>query len=108
MRIFYVPDPPSTSYPEEARILSNIQTRRGEGATVNTARYEWDEHAPLLEGTGFREDVFRVLANKDFMGTEGEVLLALNPRQVAVFRYTDAMTKNIAVPEPIFEELRRL
>jgi alkylhydroperoxidase family enzyme len=77
-------------------------------ATVNTARYEWDEHAPLLEGTGSREDAFRVLANKDFMGTEGEVLQALNPRRVAVFRYTDVMTKNIAVPEPIFEELRRL
>lgn len=77
-------------------------------ATVNNARYEWDEHAPLLEGTGFRKDSFSTTANKDFMGTEGEVLQTLNPRQVAVFRYADAMTKIIAVPEPITEEFRRL
>ncbi|KUL88551.1 hypothetical protein ZTR_05421 [Talaromyces verruculosus] len=34
MPIPYVPDPPSTSYPEEARILSNIQARRGERGMV--------------------------------------------------------------------------
>lgn len=152
MRIPYVADPPSTSCPEEAKILSSIQARRGEGgmlaldrallhsypvangwnsffgairsqtslpddlrelaicriAAVNHARYEWDQHAPLLEATGFSQEAFRVLANKDLTGTENEVLQVLNPRQVAVYRYTDAMTKNIAVPELIFDELRRL
>lgn len=152
MSIPYVSDPPSTSCPEEAKILSSIQARRGEGgmlaldralfhlypvangwnsffgairsqtslpdglrelaicriAIVNNARYERDQHAPLLKATGFSEEAFQVLANSNITGTEDEVLQTLNPRQVAVFRYTDAMTKNITVPESIFEELRRL
>lgn len=152
MRIPYVADPPSTSGPEEAEILSSIQTRRGEGgmlaldrallhsypvangwnsffgairsqtslpddlrelaicriAAINHARYEWDQHAPLLEATGFSQEAFGVLANKDLTGTEDKVLQVLNPRQIAVLRYTDAMTKNIAVPEEIFDELRQL
>ncbi|KAJ5231673.1 4-carboxymuconolactone decarboxylase family protein [Penicillium citrinum] len=133
MRLPYVPDPPPTNTPDEAGILSNVQARRAPNpllpldlallhsfpvadgwnsfigairtrtslstitrelaicrvAVVNGALFEWEQHAPLLsEG--------------------GKVLVGgvLNAEQRAVLRYTDAMTKNVSVPDGVFEELK--
>lgn len=57
-------------------------------AILNKAQFEWCQHAPLAKEAGVDERGLRDEQNN------GE---GLTPEQKAVLRYTDEMTRNIAV-----------
>jgi alkylhydroperoxidase family enzyme len=75
-------------------------------AVVNGALFEWEQHAPLLQQGGLSEEALKIVgdAKADFKD-EGSIS-ALSAEQRAVLRYTDAMTKTVAVPEEVFGEVR--
>lgn len=150
MRLPYVPDPPPTNTPDEARILSNVQARRAPNpllpldlallhsfpvadgwnsfigairtrtslstitrelaicrvAVVNGALFEWEQHAPLLSEGGLSEEALKIVGDAGADFEEGSCGGVLNSEQRAVLRYTDAMTKNVSVPDGVFEELK--
>ncbi|QKX63090.1 uncharacterized protein TRUGW13939_10258 [Talaromyces rugulosus] len=66
-------------------------------AILNKAQFEWCQHAPLAKEAGVDEKGLRDEQN------EGE---GMTPEQTAVLRYTDEMTRNIAVSETTFKDLR--
>jgi alkylhydroperoxidase family enzyme len=76
-------------------------------AVVNHAWFEWEHHAPLLKNAGLSDEALRLVENVKGDGpTDIELASQLNRAQVAVFKYTDAMTKNVKVPDPVFAELK--
>ncbi|EXJ71860.1 uncharacterized protein A1O5_04361 [Cladophialophora psammophila CBS 110553] len=73
-------------------------------ALINRAWFEWNHHAPIFEAApGVTAAHIDVLSQLHPAG-QG----ALNDRQWAVLRYSDAMTKDVSVPDEVFDELRRL
>lgn len=64
-------------------------------AVLTRAYFEWLQHSPLAEAAG---------VDLGALMRDGEGLTA---KQMAVFRYTDAMTVHVEVPEDVFLELRR-
>ena len=76
-------------------------------AVINGAWFEWEQHAPLLQGGGLSEDAMRVVRDTRFdQGTVHEGVLSRAYK--AVLRYTDAMTRNVYVPEEVFQEVKEL
>jgi alkylhydroperoxidase family enzyme len=75
-------------------------------AVVNGALFEWEQHAPLLQGDGLSEEALQVVgdAKTDFSGEVAEKVLTREQR--AVLKYTDAMTKTVTVPDEVFQELK--
>lgn len=73
-------------------------------AVINGAWFEWEHHAPLLRQGGLSEEAMRVVrdAQTDFENVDG----VLSREQVAVLKYTDAMTRTVAVPEEVFQEIK--
>lgn len=76
-------------------------------AVVNKAWYEWAHHAPLAAKGGVSEAGMKFL-EKDGLGDgekeEGEKVLG--EKLWAVVRYTDEMTRNVRVPEEVFDLLK--
>jgi alkylhydroperoxidase family enzyme len=71
-------------------------------AIINRAWFEWDHHAPLLAASpGFTEEQFAVVKQ-----LEPQAQGALTDKQWAVLCYSDAMTKNVAVPDDVFASLQ--
>jgi 4-carboxymuconolactone decarboxylase len=70
-------------------------------AVLNDADYEWRAHAPLLVRAGFPEDRLDSLRNAD-------VPADLSPEHRAVVAYTDAVTRDVHVPDELFDEVRTL
>jgi alkylhydroperoxidase family enzyme len=64
-------------------------------AVLTNAHFEWLQHAPLAEQAG---------VNIAALERDGE---GLTPKQMAVFRYTDAMTKDVEVSEDVFLGVRK-
>lgn len=64
-------------------------------ALLNRAHYEWTHHASLAKQAGVPEQGLR---------GNGE---GFSTKQLAVLRYTDAMTKDVEVPSALFDELRK-
>lgn len=81
-------------------------------AVLNSAVYEWNAHAPLaLKGgvlPGELEEVRSLPCTCSADNSQGEILQGSNlkPAQRAVLRYTDQMTRNVAVEDAVFDELR--
>ena len=76
-------------------------------AVINGAWFEWEQHAPLLRGGGLSEDAMHVVRDtRRDMGTVDEGLLSRAYK--AVLRYTDAMTRDVSVPEGVFQEVKEL
>ena len=76
-------------------------------AVINGAWFEWEQHAPLLRGGGLSEDAMRVVRDpRRDLGTVDEGLLSRAYK--AVLRYTDAMTRDVSVPEGVFQEVKGL
>ncbi|TQN38035.1 alkylhydroperoxidase family enzyme [Blastococcus colisei] len=69
-------------------------------AVLNDADYEWRAHAPLLVAAGFPEDRLESL--------RGDDLDALDPAHRTVVAYTDAVTRDIRVPDALFAQAREL
>ena len=68
-------------------------------AVLNGASYEFEAHVPHALQAGMTPDAVEALRRgepKTLSGTESLVL-----------RYTDAMTRDIRVPESLFDELRQ-
>lgn len=86
-------------------------------AALNGAEYEWEHHAPILQQEGkvgdrAMEEVRTGILAHEQDGAEArhngnQEELGLNEQQWAVLNYTDAMTRNIKVPDPIFTGLRQ-
>jgi alkylhydroperoxidase family enzyme len=72
-------------------------------AALNSAWYEWEAHAPLLEKTGaVSEAAVEALKDRSKVG-EG-----MDEQHAAVVAVTDAMTLNVIVPDAKFEKLKSL
>jgi AhpD family alkylhydroperoxidase len=70
-------------------------------ALLNGAPYEADQHTPIARAEGLSEaqlDVLRTWQSSN----------AFDPRQRAVLAYTDAMTREIRVPDDVFAVIRSL
>lgn len=70
-------------------------------AMVNRAPYEADQHAPIALKEGMSQAQLDGLAN-------WEQSDQFDARERAVLAYTDAMTRNIQVPEEVFDAARAL
>ena len=74
-------------------------------AVINEAWYEWAHHAPLAKAGGVTEEGMKTLEVGDLRSKNaGE---GLSEKQWAVVKYTDAMTKDVSVPEEVFAELKK-
>jgi AhpD family alkylhydroperoxidase len=68
-------------------------------AELNGAEYEWTAHEPVARQAGMTsEQLAAVRAGGD--------AAVLDERQRVVVAYTDAMTRDIAVPDELFERVR--
>lgn len=75
-------------------------------ATLNSAWFEWESHAPLLVKAGVL-DQQAVESLKDTSRTPGEKD-GLDERHAAVCAYTDAMTKGVLVKDAVFAKVKGL
>src|SRR5262245_65534537 len=70
-------------------------------ALLNGARYEADQHAPIARAEGLSEaqlDALRTWRSSN----------VFDPQQRAVLAYTDAITREIHVPDDVFNIIRPL
>ena len=67
-------------------------------AALNNAWYEWMHHAPLARAAGISETALDSVLNG------GQLDLSHTLR--LVLRYTDAVTKEVAVDEQLFDEIK--
>ena len=68
-------------------------------AGLNRARYEFDAHVPYARKAGVSDEAIAALGN-------GIVSGALAPLDRLVLELTDAMTRDIEVPDALFERVR--
>ena len=77
-------------------------------AVLNSAAFEWKHHAPLLEKAGVSkegvETVRTIVAG--YVGKDGEK--GLSAKYWAVLRLVDAITKDIQVPDSVFDPIRKI
>ncbi|CAG8154118.1 unnamed protein product [Penicillium olsonii] len=77
-------------------------------AVVNGALFEWEQHAPLLQKSGVREEMLDIIKDAEIDFSSESLCSVLSPEHRIVLRYTDAMTKTIKVPDEVFTELKVL
>ncbi|KAK5170377.1 uncharacterized protein LTR77_004964 [Saxophila tyrrhenica] len=74
-------------------------------AALNSAWYEWEAHAPLLQQTGeVKPEAVEKLKDRKNSASD----LGLDERHAAVVEVTDAMTLNVIVPDAKMEKLKKL
>ncbi|HYU20555.1 MAG TPA: carboxymuconolactone decarboxylase family protein [Chloroflexota bacterium] len=66
---------------------------------LNGAQYEWDHHVPLARREGITDG--QVAALGGWRSSD-----QFDARERAVLDYADAMTRDVAVPDDVFETLR--
>jgi 4-carboxymuconolactone decarboxylase len=71
-------------------------------AVLNRAEYEFVSHTPHARAAGVSDAQLSALRQPVLD------LGAFSEAQGAVLCYTDAMTKNVQVPDPVFEGIRRI
>ncbi|CAD6442626.1 c18d35a9-584c-47b1-adb0-070cab7e2ff0 [Sclerotinia trifoliorum] len=80
-------------------------------AICNRAWYEWGHHAPLAKKGGVSDEGMEVLkrekCEREGQGDGNGNAEGLSGKQWAVVKYTDEMTRNVRVPEEVFEDLKR-
>ncbi|MBO9356928.1 carboxymuconolactone decarboxylase family protein [Bordetella petrii] len=69
-------------------------------AVVNGAPYEADQHAPIALREGITQAQLDAL--NQWEGSD-----QFNERERAVLAYTDAMTRQVQVPQPVFDAARQ-
>ncbi|KAH7336480.1 AhpD-like protein [Rhexocercosporidium sp. MPI-PUGE-AT-0058] len=77
-------------------------------AALNNAPYEWMHHAPLAIQEGITEIGLKgllTIEDEESTAVDNDYGAGLTELQIAVKRYTDAMTKHVAVPQGIYEGL---
>ena len=70
-------------------------------AVLNGAGFEWTAHVPAARRAGLTEDQLAALRRPEPAGDPG-----FSPAQQLVLRFTDASTRDVAVPDEVFDELR--
>jgi alkylhydroperoxidase family enzyme len=75
-------------------------------AALNGAAYEWVHHAPLLVKAGVSEEGLETVRKAKAGERGGEGHGGLTERLWKALRYTDAMTKQVHVPDAIFQDLK--
>ncbi|WP_222196001.1 carboxymuconolactone decarboxylase family protein [Modestobacter italicus] len=70
-------------------------------AVLNDAPFEWAAHEPAARRAGVTEEQLAALRSPG--GVPGA---AFSPLQSAVLRFTDASTRQVAVPDELFDEVR--
>ena len=88
-----------TSLPDDVREVAICRV-----AVINQAWYEWAHHAPLAKAGGVSEEALALLVQPDLGGKKGSEVL--NQKLWAVVDYTDAMTRDVAVKDSVFQKLR--
>lgn len=88
-----------TSLPDDVREVTICRV-----AVINQAWYEWAHHAPLATAGGVSEEGMALLEQPDLGGKNGSEVLS--QKLWAVVNYTDAMTRDVAVKDSVFEKLR--
>ena len=73
-------------------------------AVINEAWYEWAHHAPLAKAGGVSDEGLKILEENDLGAKNGGS--ELTDKQWAVVHYTDAMTRDVAVKQQVFDALR--
>lgn len=68
-------------------------------ADLNGASYEADQHAPIALREGVSQAQLDALSQWHASG-------AFGPRERAVLAYTDAMTRDVQVPDAVFDAVR--
>jgi alkylhydroperoxidase family enzyme len=73
---------------------------------LNGAAFEWMHHMPLLKKAGLSDEGVETvrIAMPHLTGKDGEK--GLDGRLWAVMRYVDAMTKDVKVPQEIFDGVK--
>ncbi|MCJ1378156.1 hypothetical protein MMC17_001252 [Xylographa soralifera] len=84
-----------TSLPEDIREIAICRV-----AVLNGAWYEWKHHAPIALAAGVSEESLNSLKSDRAEG--------MNEKQMAVVEYTNAMTREVKVPDIVFNKLRPL
>jgi 4-carboxymuconolactone decarboxylase len=82
-----------STLPHDIRELAILRV-----AALNGAHYEWEAHESIGRRSGLNTEQIAVLR-------EGGDTSVLTAPQSASLAYTDAMTRNIQVPEPLFTAL---
>jgi len=81
-------------------------------AVLNGAWYEWEAHAPIARGAGVSQSALdslrQVEGREGREAGKGQEMEDLNKKQRIVVAYTDAMTRNVKVPDAVFEKLREV
>jgi alkylhydroperoxidase family enzyme len=88
-----------TSLPDDVREVAICRV-----AVINQAWYEWAHHAPLAKAGGVSDEGMELLGQPDLGGKNGSEVLS--KKLWAVVDYTDAMTRDVAVKDGVFEQLR--
>lgn len=74
-------------------------------AVLNKAWYEWGHHAPLLEDcVGVEKEHLDAILNSPPYSIEGE---EIDEKHSAVMAYTDVMTLDVQVPDPVIDRLKK-
>lgn len=73
-------------------------------AVINEAWYEWAHHAPLAKAGGVSDEGLKILERKDLHAKNGGS--ELTEKQWTVVHYTDAMTRDVAVKQDVFDALK--
>lgn len=73
-------------------------------AVLNEAWYEWGHHAPLFRsGDGITDEQVDAVLKTPVH----EAASVLDEQHSAVMAYADAMTRDVHVPDPVFERLKK-
>lgn len=72
---------------------------------LNGAVWEWRAHAVLAVKAGVSKAALDAILDVNSGIGEDRVWMHLSPKEEAVVRYTDAMTKNVEVPQAVFGRL---
>jgi len=75
---------------------------------LNRAVWEWRAHAALAVKAGVTKAALAAILDVDSGVGEDRVWANLSEKEEAVVRYTDAMTKNVEVPQAIFSRLSEI
>jgi len=76
-------------------------------AELNRAPYEWAAHEPVARKAGLGDRQLAVLRGQNGQnGHDGAAARVLTGAQLAALRYADAMTREVVVPEAVFQPLR--
>lgn len=89
-----------TSLPTSVR-----ETAIARVAVLNKAWYEWESHSPILRAAeGITpEHVDAVLQSPPRQVVKG----IQDDKHAAVLAYTDAMTLDVSIPDPVFAEMKK-